>query len=244
MPSKIVGNMEKIEKTTSKEDKKASGASLKTFFVTGLILLLPLTLTLIVVSFIFNLLTGPFLGITNSILNHYGLFGNGFLFLNADQARSLLSQVLILVTLVASTILLGALARWIFFPYMVEMWEALINKIPFVKSIYKTSKDLIQTLFTPSSNAFKKVVMVRFPNQTTQAIGLVSTESVGIESSALNGEHIVVFVPTTPNPTSGFLIIVNKADVVPLDMKVEEAFKYIISCGVITSPHKSNNGTT
>jgi uncharacterized membrane protein len=211
---------------------------MKKYFITGLVILLPVTLTLIVVVFLFNFLTEPFLGITKSIFQHSGLMDHGFLFLSAEQLQNFISQILILCVLIAFTVCLGAVARWFFIYYLIKLWENVIHKIPFVSSIYKACQDVIKTIFTSKTSAFKQVVMVRFPNPDTWTIGLMTRDSLpGLESS-VGSDCILVFVPTTPNPTSGFLTVFKRSDVIPLDMKVEDALKYVISCGVIMTPFK------
>lgn len=209
--------------------------NLKAYFITGLVILLPLALTLAIVTFLFNLLTEPFAGIVKSILGHYNLLESGFLFLSAAQVQQLFSQILILALLFGVTISLGFIARWFFFHYIVGFWERILAKIPFIRGVYKMCQDIIQTLFVSSSNSFKQVVLVPFPTPDTQAIGLVTNENlVGLDKK---GEPFVaVFVPTTPNPTSGFLMLFKEKDLIYLDMKVEAALKYVISCGVVSTP--------
>lgn len=216
---------------------------MKKYFITGLVILLPLTLTLMLVGFIFNLLTEPFLGISRSILSYYGLLDNGFLFLSAEQLQNAFSQLLIIMGLFFFTLFLGFIARWIYFHYIIKFWESLIHRIPFISTIYKTSKDVIRTIFTTKNNAFRQVVLVNFPNPETRTIGLVTREGLPGTEDTLGSQSLVVFVPTTPNPTSGFLTIVKKEDVVYLDMSVEDAFKYVISCGVIMTPFRQGNGS-
>lgn len=217
---------------------------MKKYFITGLVILLPVTLTLVVVAFIFNLLTEPFLGLSRALLGHYNLLGSGFLFLSAQQLQNFISQTLIFVVLIAFTILLGIVGRWFFIHYTIRLWEYIIHKIPLVSPIYKACQDVIETVFGSKTSAFKQVVMVRFPNPDSFTIGLVTRESIpGLEES-VGSPLVAVFVPTTPNPTSGFLTIFKKEDIIPLDMSVEDAFKYVISCGVIMAPIKKYEGST
>ena len=209
---------------------------MKKYFLTGLIILLPVTLTFVVVAFLFNLLTEPFLGITHLLFTRYNILNKGFGFLTAHQVQMIVSQILILVVLISFTILLGFFARWFFVHYLLKLWEYIVHRIPFVCSIYKACKDVIKTVFGSKTNAFKQVVMVPFPSPETKTIGLLTRDSFkGIEK-LVGEELVVVFVPTTPNPTSGFLTIFKKKDIIPLDMPIEDAFKYVISCGVIIPP--------
>ena len=210
---------------------------MKKYFITGLVILLPVALTLAIVIFIINLLTEPFVGIFKSIMDHYHIFEKGFLFFTADQLQQLISQVLILILLFFFTVGLGLLARWFFFHYIIGAWDALLHRIPFISSVYKGSKDVINTIFTSNTSSFKQVVMVPFPRNQSFSIGLVTREEIrDILPREPHIEYVTVFVPTTPNPTSGFLMLYKKSDLVYLDMKVEEALKYIISCGVIKAP--------
>lgn len=209
---------------------------MKKYFIPGLVVLLPVALTTAIVLFIFNLLTNPFAGVLKEIFNRYHLFHNGFLFLNEDQVNQYASQILILIFLFFFTVALGKIGRWFFVHYLIRISEKLFAKIPLVNTIYKTCKDVIKTIFASKSKSFKQVVLVRFPNPETYSIGLVTKDSLPSLSSSTSQEHVCVFVPTTPNPTSGFMVIFDKRDVIFLDMKVEDAFKYIISCGVITTP--------
>lgn len=214
---------------------------MKRLFITGLVILLPLALTVVIMVFVINLLTDPFAGFVQGIFDRYNLFEEGFLFLSAQQVKHVVSQILILVSLFFSTILIGVIARWFLIKYFIQLWDALLHKIPFVRSIYKTCKDVTHTIFTDDTQSFKQVVLVPFPNEVTQAIGLVTQEKLEGINPEIKGPQIAVFVPTTPNPTSGFLMLYHPKDVVFLDMQVEEAFKYIISCGVITTPFRRLN---
>ncbi len=207
---------------------------MKKYLITGLVILLPLTLTVLIVSFIFNLLTEPFVGIVKEILEHYGLFENGFLFLKAEQVQKYFSQLIIILILFFTLVGLGWLARWFFVNYAIQFGENVLNKIPFISNVYRTCNEIIKTLFASRGDSFKQVVLVPFPSTGATAIGLVTNTAVpGVGPN--QGEMLIsVFVPTTPNPTSGFLLFYKQKDVVYLDMKVEEAFKYIISCGIMS----------
>lgn len=209
---------------------------MKKYFITGLIILLPLALTIAIVVFIFNLLTVPFLGIVKTVFDRYDLFESGSLLLNADQFQNLLAQLLILVSLFFIAIGLGFIARWFFIKAFFKFAEYVVKRIPLVRTIYKTCQEIIKTLFTSKTNSFKQVVLVRFPNPDTFSIGLVTREEIPSLSNTSHADVVAVFVPTTPNPTSGFMIMFKQADLIYLDMKVEDAFKYIISCGVISPP--------
>ncbi len=212
---------------------------MRKFFVTGLVILLPLALTFIIVAFVFNLLTEPFVDVVKGVLNYYGWFSQGLWIFSADQLQKLISQVLILILLFFITVFLGAITRWFFIKSFIKFWDYILHRIPFVRSIYKTCQDVIHTIFVTKTNSFKQVVMVRFPNEETWSIGLVTREELPGLPKELDPNLIAVFVPTTPNPTSGFLMLFKKEEVIYLDMKIEDAFKYIISLGVISAPFHS-----
>lgn len=218
------------------KQKKHRVIIVKKYFITGLALLLPATLTIVITIFIFNFLTVPFAGFVRSILEYYGLIDQGFLFLSATQVMQYGSQLLILVALILFTLLLGFLARWFFFHYIVRFGEYILHRIPIVNTVYKTTKDVIKTVFTEKNNAFKQVVMVPFPSTTTYSIGLITRDKIEEFAGTNYAGLVAVFVPTTPNPTSGFLMLFKETDVVYLDMSVESALKYVISCGMITTP--------
>lgn len=206
---------------------------MKKYFATGLILLLPLALTLMILFFIINLLTRPFIGVVSQVMRHFGLFDEGFLFLNAEQVQAITGQVFILIVIFFFVVLLGVFTRWIFAHYIIRFGDKIVNSIPFVRSIYKTFQDVIKTVFTTKTNAFKQVVLVPFPNKDTFTVGLVTRENITQLHPEITHELVAVFVPTTPNPTSGFLMMYPPKDLIYLEMSVEEAFKYIVSCGVV-----------
>lgn len=206
---------------------------MKKYFVTGLVILLPLALTLVIVLFLINFLTVPFVGIVQSILNYYGLIDEGFLFLSAYQVQYMVSQALILVSIFFFTAFLGFLARQFFFHYLIKSWDYILHRIPFISSVYKTCQDVINTILTSDTKSFKQVVLVPFPNPESHSVGLVTRDTLPGLPKDFGRDLVAVFVPTTPNPTSGYLILYDEKDLTYLDMKVEEALKYIISCGVI-----------
>lgn len=212
---------------------------MKKYFVTGLVILLPLALTVAIVVWVFNLLTEPFVGVIRSLFAHYHVLDNGFLFLNATLVQELLSKIIILALLFFFTVFLGTVARLFFFNSLMKIWDYLIHKIPLISTIYKTCQDVINTIFTSNSNSFKQVVMVPFPNKETRTIGLVTRDDLPSFIEGSDDKNIAVFVPTTPNPTSGFLVMFKEKDLIYLDMPIESAFKYIISCGVIATPFKN-----
>jgi len=211
---------------------------MRKYFVTGLVLLLPLALTLAIVFFVVNFFTAPFVEVFKGFFSYLGILQKGFLFLSANQVQLYASQLLILTLLFLFTVFLGWITQWVVVHYFIRLGDYIFHRIPFVRSIYKTSQDVIKTIFGTTTRSFKQVVLVPFPNKETYSMGLVTREQVPTLKEEGETNLVAVFVPTTPNPTSGFLMLFNPSDVFFLDMKVEEAFKYIISCGVIMTPFK------
>jgi uncharacterized membrane protein len=174
------------------------------------------------------------LGIVKTVFDHYHLFEQGFFLLNAKQIQNLVAKSLILISLFFIVIGLGFIARWFLFKTLIKFAEYIVKRIPLVSSIYKTCQDVIKTIFTSKTQSFKQVVLVRFPHPNTYSIGLITREEIPSLANTSHSDAVTVFVPTTPNPTSGFLVMFKPSDLIYLNMKVEDAFKYVISCGVIS----------
>ena len=116
---------------------------------------------------------------------------------------------------------------------MVNFWESVLDRIPVVRSVYSAAKNFAEVVFSDSSNSFKQVLLIEYPRKGVFSLAFQTSSELG-EVQGRTGEEVVcTFVPTTPNPTSGFIIIVPKKDVVELDMEVDEALKMIISLGVV-----------
>lgn len=206
---------------------------LKKSFITGLVIWLPIALTATVMMIVVNFLTKPFVGMASQILSNYEFWKNGFLFLNGDQLLLYGSQGMILLMLMLFTVAVGVLARWLFLHSLINMGTRILDYIPFVNTVYRISRDVISTLLQTQTDAFRKPVIVPFPNPNIYSLGLITRSSPDRFSEAVKDELISVFVPTTPNPTSGFLLMMKEEDVTQLDMPIEDAIKFIISCGVI-----------
>lgn len=221
---------------TAIQDKLFTKRALKLmrrYFVTGLVILLPVATTIFVILFIVNLLTNPFMGMAQELLTRLGWLDFSFLFLSREQLIRYGSQLLILAMLIGFTVGLGVIARWFFINSLIRTGEMVLQNIPLVNRIYRASKDIIETLFQSQHNAFREVVIVPFPTPGIYSLGFISRVSPP-ELSTLSGESLTsVFVPTTPNPTSGYLMMFKEKDIIHTKIPVEEAVKFIISCGVI-----------
>jgi uncharacterized membrane protein len=209
------------------------------YFFTGLILLLPVTLTLLLVVFIINVLTNPFAEPVSVIFSHYDIFNKPFLFLSGPQVLKVVTKLVILLSLFVLTLLAGFVGRLLFFNAIFRFADLILHKIPMVNRIYKTAQDIVKTIFTSEKPSFSTAVLVPFPSAKSYNVGFITSDSMPEDSDAVHRELVSVFVPGTPNPTMGFVLLFKKEQLIPLNMTVEEALKFIISCGVMCPDFKS-----
>ena len=130
-------------------------------------------------------------------------------------------------------LLTGVIAANFFGARLIRVWESLLGRIPVVKSIYSSVKQVSDTLLSEKGNAFRKALLVEFPREGSWTIAFLTGTPDRTVAPHLPGDHVSVYVPTTPNPTSGYFVIVPKSKVRDLDMTVDEALKYVISMGVV-----------
>jgi uncharacterized membrane protein len=135
-------------------------------------------------------------------------------------------------------VLIGAIARSVLGQMLVQMGESMLGRIPIMRGLYGAFKQIFHTMLTNTSEAFRKVVLVEFPRRDAWTLGFVTGTTMGEAEEKLKNPTVNVFVPTTPNPTSGFLLIVPQSDLLPLDMTVEQGIKMVVSGGIITPPAK------
>ncbi|MBK6385476.1 MAG: DUF502 domain-containing protein [Rhodoferax sp.] len=128
---------------------------------------------------------------------------------------------------------LGATASNFFGNKLVNWWHALLNRIPIVRSIYSGVKQVSDTLFSESGNAFRKAVLVQWPREDVWTIAFVTGSPGGDVVNHLQGDYLSVYVPTTPNPTGGYFVMLKTSECIELKMSVDEALKYIVSMGVV-----------
>jgi len=208
--------------------------TVKKNLITGLVILLPIAVTIALLSFLINLFTAPFVDLVSSFLRKFQISTSDFLFLSSEQVIRYMSKLLVLCLLFIITVLLGMITRWFVVHSLLSLTDKVLRKIPVINTIYKASQEITKTFFKSDQTSFKQVVMVPFPNQETYALGLVSKDAPESCSKLVDTHLISVLVPTAPNPTSGFLLMVDKKDLIYLDMKPEDAIKYVISVGVLT----------
>ncbi len=188
---------------------------IRRFFVAGLLVLLPLILTIYLLIWGFTLIDGVFASLVASV------FGRSI-----PGVGMILTLLLIVITGIIATNVLGA--------KLIEFGELIFTKIPVVKTIYSAIKQIISAFSNSTSkDSFKQVVMVEYPRKGTYSIGFLTSECKAEIQHKTDPTCVTIFIPTTPNPTSGFFIIIPREDCVMLDMTIEEAFKLIISAGVL-----------
>lgn len=215
---------------------------MKKHFMTGLAILLPIVLTWIIVMFIVNFLTKPFTGIVRDILERYDLLGKPIWIFSSTEVLLITSKLLILVFIIFVTILIGLVARFFIIRYFFRLGDYLIHRIPLVNKVYKAIQETLHTLFASEKHTFKQVVLVPFPHPRVYSIGLIT----GVSHEYSDKEHqdlISVFIPGTPNPTVGFMILFRKDQMIFTDMSVEEAFKFIVSLGVMISEFRVHSSS-
>lgn len=198
------------------------------YLIAGLMIWLPLGVTILVINMVVGLLDGVLL-VLPAAYHPDTLLG-----FHLPGLGVLLSVVIVLGT--------GVLAANFFGRRLVEVWEGLLARIPLVRSIYSGTKQVSETLFKPGGLAFRKVLLVEYPRHGLWSIAF-QTGAGSAEAQNRTGEDLVpVFVPTTPNPTSGFIFMVPRRDVIEMDMSVDDAIKMIISLGVVVPPWRGQTG--
>nr|WP_315594307.1 DUF502 domain-containing protein [uncultured Cupriavidus sp.] len=208
--------------------KKTS--AVKTWFLTGLLVLVPLGITLWVLNLIIGTMDQS-MALLPVAWQPENLFGRRIPGLGA-----ILTLLFILVV--------GVLAHNFIGQRLVRWWEALLGHIPVVGPIYTSVKQVSDTLLSSSGNAFRKALLVQYPREGSWTIAFLTGRPGGDVQNHLQGEYVSVYVPTTPNPTSGFFLMMPKADTIELDMTVDAALKYIVSMGVVAPtdlPRKQND---
>lgn len=200
---------------------------MKKYIVAGLLVWLPLAITVWVLSWLLGLLSGMFVWMLD--------VGRAVLPVSTHAFIELLAGIpgLGIVVMAAGMLLTGVFAANMFGAWWVRQWHALMGRIPIVKSIYSSVMQVSDTLFSSSGNAFREAVLVQYPRQGAWTIAFVTGKPGGEVEAHLPGDYVSVYVPTTPNPTSGFFLMMPRADVVVLSMSVDEALKYVISMGVV-----------
>jgi uncharacterized membrane protein len=203
-------------------------SSLKKYFITGLLIWVPLVITVWVLSLIVRSMDQSLLLLPQAIHPEHllGVYIPGL--------GALLTLLVVFLTGLVTTNIVGQ--------KLVRFWEAVLARIPVVKSIYYSVKQVSDTLFSGSGVAFRKVLLVRYPHPEAWSVAFQTGHPARDVADMLPEEHVGVFIPTTPSPVNGFFFFVKKKDVIELDMNVDEALKYIVSMGVVAPPMRNPAG--
>lgn len=203
---------------------------MKRYFLTGLSLILPLFITIMVVKFIINFLTAPFLGITQIFLD---LITHRFPFLSVfetPEVTSIYSQLLILLFLFLFISLVGFLGQWFLMTTLFRAFDKLMHKIPLINTVYKSVQDIIHTFFSDERPKFTSPVQVPFSKSGSSVLAFVTNETVPLP---LEGEYSALYMPSPPNPMLGFLVLMPKDKIAKTSLPVEQSIQFIASCGII-----------
>jgi uncharacterized membrane protein len=205
----------------------------KKYILAGLLVWLPLAITVWVLSWLYGTLNGVFEALLSA---SQALVPESMLGLHAGLERLRHVTGLGVVLMAVGLLLTGIFTANFVGQWWLRQWDRVMGNIPIVKSIYSSVKQVSDTLFSSSGNAFREAVLVQYPRQGSWTIAFVTGKPGGEVADHLPEEMVSVYVPTTPNPTSGFFLMMPRADVRVLGMSVDEALKYVISMGVVAPP--------
>jgi uncharacterized membrane protein len=195
-------------------------AHMKKYLITGLLIWIPVVITIWVLEIIVTTMDQTLNVIPADLKPQTHIPGLGLL----------LTLVVVYLTGLFTSNFLGR--------RVMQVWEGVLRRIPVVNSIYGGVKQVSDTLFTPGGQAFRKALLVQYPRAGSWTIAFLTGQPGGEVAHHLIGEYVSVYVPTTPNPTSGFFLMMPRSEVVELDMSVDDALKYVISMGVV--PPRTN----
>jgi uncharacterized membrane protein len=192
---------------------------LKKYFITGLLIWIPLVITLWVLKLIVDTLDQSLLLLPEALRTE------NWLGIHIPGLGAILTIAIVFAT--------GVFARNFFGAQLVELWHDILHRIPVVNSIYSSVKQISDTLFSSSGQAFRKALLVQWPHPGTWTIAFLTGAPGGEVAGHVPADCLSVYVPTTPNPTGGYFVIVQRKDAIELDMTVDQALKYVISMGVV-----------
>ena len=206
----------------AEEKKTKFWSKLKSYFLTGVIVAAPVAITVYMAYHLVIWINGA----TSRLIPQQWKIGDVVPYAIPGCG---------LFLLIVALIFIGMLTTGYVGKFFVWLWEKIIRKMPVVSSFYSLMKQIFETFLSQKSRSFSQVVLVQYPRQGLWTIAFVSRDQTGGEIAQKTGQDFVsVYVPTTPNPTSGFLIFVPQKDIIKLDMSVEDGIKYVLSCGIVT----------
>ncbi|MCB1082408.1 MAG: DUF502 domain-containing protein [Chlamydiia bacterium] len=200
---------------------------MKRTFLTGLAILLPIAVTFFIVAFVVDFLTDPFVGLIEDFITKQETTE-----LAAHKTLLLIvSRLIVLILFFVLVLILGFLGRKFFFSWLVNLTHRIMEKIPIIKTIYRITREISTNIFSEKKkNLFKGTVQVPFPHEKSKALGLLSGSPPG-EVEQKKGGLQTVFVPTSPHPISGFLMMYDEKEIAQTEIPTEDLFKFLLSCG-------------
>lgn len=196
------------------------------YFISGLLVWLPIWVTLLVIKFLVDILSNTLLLLPPQYRP------DALLGFHVPGIGVIITLLVIFVTGMIVANFVGS--------RLLVLWDSIMGRIPLVRSLYMGVKQVAQTLLSPGGQSFRKVLLVEYPRKGMWSIAFQTSETTPFISQALNAEEMVsLFIPTTPNPTSGFLLMLPRKEVIELDLSVDQALKFVISLGVVP-PHLKN----
>lgn len=201
----------------------------KTIFA-GLITLLPFAVTFFLVFFLLDILTAPFVGGMEDLLVFLGVKREIF----AEHGTLMLfaSRIIVLVALFLLTLILGVLGRRYLFKLALKFTHKLFSRVPFVRSIYKVTKDITKNFFSENTKPFKETVVIPFPHENTHTLGFWTGRPPPEMQKGVEDPLKTIFIPTSPHPISGYVVMYSEKDVKTVDISTEDVFKILVSCGL------------
>lgn len=206
---------------------------LRNTFLAGMFTLLPVVITFFIFMWLFK-------GFTNFLLPYIKMSEGFFEIALTPSARRILSFIL----LCSIIFLIGLFAKNYFGKKLFNLFEYFLKKIPVVKTIYLASKQIIDSFQNSNGEKFSSVILVEYPRNGCYTVAFLTNNSVPFFNNILKKICVTVFIPTSPNPTSGFLLVVPETDIVVLDMTIEEGFKYVLSAGLVVPERLQSESNT
>lgn len=200
--------------------------------MTGLIILLPFGLTVWIVMYLFDLFTNPLFNILEKTLLWFEKT-HGLSLLHHETLITFLSRIAALVLTFFLIVILGYLARKFFFDVLLKFTNQLIARVPIIGTIYRLTKDLTRAMLSTEQKTFKETVLVPFPSPETYSVGFITSDIPAYLKKIIPQTDTTVFVPTAPHPISGYVLFCAKKSTLPVEISVEDTFKFLLSCGVI-----------
>ena len=223
--SEATGETPTAAEETAPKVKPRLMARLRAYFFAGVLITAPLSITIYLAALFIGFVDRQ---VTPLIPVHY----------NPESYLPFSIPGLGLVLVIVTMILIGALTAGFLGRYFVQLSERLLARMPVVRNLYSTTKQILETVLAQKSTAFRQAVLVEYPRRGIWAIAFITGRTEGEVQNLTEETVINIFLPTTPNPTSGFLLFVPKKELVPLTMSVEEAIKMVISGGIVTPPDR------